>query len=127
MRLSDEARRLMLEGKMAELLALPFEKLVHQHDVDEYNALFSREESEETPLHSLATELIDAVTFDTIKDAVVTSSGHIFSQNTILRSMRFFPKPTCPLTRQPLSMLPSDAWYVALPKVNEAIEKYREF
>lgn len=136
--LSAHAKQLLLEGKFLELQALPISQLLggfEPNQLSEYG--FVREHLDEAviarpaapqpsqPLQSqpsIATVypnagLRDAVLYVTLNHAVVISSGHIYSRESV-DQMLLQRNPTCPNTREPID----PEKIVALPQIDYALK-----
>ena len=130
MRLSIKAKKLLDENKVAELQALPFVELIHPSCLEDYKRDCGNPLPAINEYQSATIDLQDAVYIKTIENAVVVSSGQIYSQATM--DDLFTAKGThqCPLTREVLktscyNSTEPKASFVKLPQVDRAINYFR--
>lgn len=128
MRLSDQAKQLLDTNKILELQALPLENLLHPADYAAYLRICAQPVPDSN--HSVAIELLDPVLLAGLVDAVVVSSGHIYSQSTIESLQKNGMPLTCPYTRAVLTQNAygpdeNKASFVHLPQVDAAVAAYR--
>ncbi len=119
--ISEAAKILLLKNDSTSLMTLqtmPLNTLLSASSYEEYKKAcedpLNAYRDVSASAYSCPLNLVDNIVFDTIKDAVVITSGHIFSQSTV-SSLR----GACPYTRIPITH------QVRLPVVDEAINQFR--
>lgn len=130
MHLSGQALKLLNEGNIAVLQALPFEQLVAEEVNQEFLDCIDNPKDCLRTGDSVAEIFIDEVSLESLVNACTLSSGQIYSQTMAqqLFSRDLSQDVICPKSKKTLKRniggtgLP----YVLLPKVDEAVQFYRE-
>jgi hypothetical protein len=115
--LTPAAKQLLDANNIEALLALTIEELIVNFSENLQNPPTSQLQammSAPRPMH-------DAVMLETLVNPVVVSSGHIYSQSTILNIMQHEQTPRCPNTREILR----ENCMVPLPQITLAIAKWK--
>ena len=132
--LSSEAKKLLDENRIEELQALTFEQLVHPSVFTQYQQ-YCRDPLTAIPdsMSSVPDDLADPISLDVLQDAVVVSSGHIYSQATILmlwdKMVDGVATFLCPQSREVLNincfgMTEPMQSFIRLPQIDEAVAEF---
>ena len=136
MHLSTEAKSLLDENRIAELQALPLARLLNPSVYAELISVSARPIAAMAvvgPFYSVARELTDSLSFGSLVDPVVISSGQIYSRGSIdeLLSRAYREVAVCPNTREPIRrdcFGPEGAKQsvVRLPQIYAAVANFKQ-
>lgn len=130
MYISEYAQSLLDSGRIEALQALSVEELLPQAINDEINIAFENPNAAVATGDSLPGSFIDCVNLESLKEACVVSSGHIYSRETIRSHIQDLgaagKEVICPMSRRVLNpRLHSRQAYVLLPQIDELLNNFR--